>query len=39
MQIHMIEITFHEAGATKNLDLMLSLFADDAAITAAGKDL
>jgi hypothetical protein len=37
MQIHMIEITFHEAGTTKNLDLMLSLFADDAAITAAGK--
>ena len=37
MQIHMIEITFHEAGTTKNLDLMLSLFADDATITAGGK--
>jgi ketosteroid isomerase-like protein len=37
MQIHMIEITFHEAGTTKNLDLMLSLFTDDATITAGGK--
>ena len=37
MQIHKIEITFHEAGTTKNLDLMLSLFADDATITSGGK--
>jgi ketosteroid isomerase-like protein len=37
MQIHKIEITFHEAGTTKNLDLMLSLFADDAVINAGGK--
>jgi len=37
MQIHKVEITFHEAGTTKNLDLMLSLFADDATITAGGK--
>jgi SnoaL-like domain len=37
MQIHMIEITFHEAGTTKNLDLMLSLFTDDATITAGEK--
>lgn len=37
MQIHMIEITFHQAGTTKNLDLMLSLFADDATITSGGK--
>ena len=37
MQIHKIEITFHEAGTTKNLDLMLSLFADDARITSGGK--
>jgi SnoaL-like domain len=36
MQIHKIEILFHEAGTTKNLDLMLSLFADDASITAGG---
>lgn len=37
MQIHQIEITFHEAGTTKNLDLMLSLFADDATIISGGK--
>jgi SnoaL-like protein len=37
MQIHQIEITFHQAGTTKNLDLMLSLFADDATITSGGK--
>jgi ketosteroid isomerase-like protein len=37
MQIHQIEISFHEAGSTKNLDLMLSLFADDAVLTAGGK--
>ena len=28
MQIHKIEIAFHQAGTTKNLDLMLSLFTD-----------
>jgi SnoaL-like domain len=37
MQIHQIEIVFHQAGTTKNLDLMLSLFADDATITSGGK--
>lgn len=37
MQIHKIEIAFHEAGSTKNLDLMMSLFTDDATITTAGK--
>jgi hypothetical protein len=37
MDIHKIEITFHEAGTTKNLDLMLSLFADEATITSGGK--
>ncbi len=37
MQIHKVEIIFHEAGTTKNLDLMLSLFANDATITAGGK--
>ena len=36
MGIHKIEIVFHEAGTTKNLDLMLSLFADDAN-TSGGK--
>jgi hypothetical protein len=33
MQLHKVEIAFHEAGTTKNLDLMLSLFADDAVLT------
>jgi ketosteroid isomerase-like protein len=38
MQLHQVEIVFHEAGSTKNLDLMLSLFTDDATlITADGK--
>jgi hypothetical protein len=37
MQLHKVEIAFHEAGTTKNLDLMLSLFADDAVLTAGGK--
>lgn len=37
MQLHQVEIAFHEAGTTKNLDLMLSLFADDAVLTAGGK--
>jgi ketosteroid isomerase-like protein len=37
MQIHNIEIAFHKAGSTKDLDLMLSLFADDAVLTAGGK--
>jgi SnoaL-like domain len=37
MNIHKIEIRFHEAGTTKNLDLMLSLFADDAVIESGGK--
>jgi hypothetical protein len=37
MQIHKIEIAFHEAGSTKNLDLMMSLFTDDATLTAGGK--
>ena len=37
MAMHNIEITFHEAGTTKDLPLMLSLFSDDATITAGGK--
>src|SRR5262249_17328013 len=28
---------FHEAGSTKNIELMLSLFADDAVLAAGGK--
>jgi uncharacterized protein (TIGR02246 family) len=37
MALHKVEIAFHEAGTTKNLDQMLSLFADDAVLTAGGK--
>ena len=37
MALHKVEIAFHEAGTTKNLDQMLSLFADDAVLIAAGK--
>jgi hypothetical protein len=39
MQIHKIEIAFHEAGSTKNLDLMMSLFTDDANDHSWRKDL
>lgn len=34
---HNIEIAFHQAGSTKDLALMLSLFADDATLTSSGK--
>jgi ketosteroid isomerase-like protein len=37
MDLHKVEIAFHEAGSTKNLELMLSLFADDAVLIAGGK--
>ena len=37
MQIHKIEIVFHQAGTTKDLNLMLSLFTDDATLTSGGK--
>ena len=37
MQMHNIEIAFHHAATTKDLDLMMSLFADDATITSGGK--
>ena len=37
MGMHQIEIVFHEAGTTKNLDLMLSLFTQDATISSGGK--
>lgn len=37
MDLHQIEIAFHEAGSTKNLDLMLSLFTDDAVLMSGGK--
>jgi hypothetical protein len=37
MQFHQVEITFHEAASTKNLDLMMSLFTNDATLSAGGK--
>jgi hypothetical protein len=37
LHIHEVEITFHKAGSTKDLDLMLSLFTDDASLTSGGK--
>lgn len=37
MQMHMIESKWHQAATTKNVDLMMSLFADDAAVTSGGK--
>jgi hypothetical protein len=37
LQLHQLEITFHQAGTTKDLPLMLSLFADDATLTSGGK--
>jgi len=37
MQLYKIEIAFHEAGSTKNLDLMMSLFTDNAVLTAKDK--
>jgi len=37
MAMHNIEIAFHEAGTTKNLNQMLSLFSNDATIETGGK--
>jgi len=37
MDLHQVEIAFHQAGSTKNLGLMLSLFTDDAVIMSGGK--
>jgi hypothetical protein len=35
--LHQVEIVFHTAASTKNIDLMMSLFADDATLSAGGK--
>ncbi len=35
-EIDQIEKTFHQATSTKNLDLMMSLFADTASLVATG---
>jgi ketosteroid isomerase-like protein len=37
MELHQVEIVFHTAASTKNLDMMMSLFADDASLMAGGK--
>jgi hypothetical protein len=37
MELHRVEIVFHTAASTKNLDMMMSLFADDASLTSGGK--
>jgi uncharacterized protein (TIGR02246 family) len=37
MRMHMIESTWHQAATSKNVDLMMSLFADDASFTTGGK--
>ena len=37
MELHQGEIVFHTAASTKNLDMMMSLFADDASLQAGGK--
>jgi hypothetical protein len=35
--MHLVEITFHSAASTKNLDMMMSLFADDANLSVGDK--
>jgi hypothetical protein len=37
MEMHQLEIAFHQAGSTKDLDLMLSLFTEDAVLSSGGK--
>jgi hypothetical protein len=37
MALHNVEIVFHQAASTKDLDLMMSLFADGATLTVGGK--
>ena len=37
MELHQVEIVFHTAASTKNLDLMMSLFTDDASLSVGGK--
>jgi hypothetical protein len=39
VQFHEVEIIFHQAASTKNLDLMMALFADDATSVRRWKDL
>ena len=37
MALHHVEIVFHTAASTKNIELMMSLFADDATLSVGGK--
>jgi SnoaL-like protein len=37
MELHQVEIVFHAAASTKNLDMMMSLFVDDASLSVGGK--
>ena len=37
MQLHKIEIDWHAAQTTKNIDLMMSLFTNDATFVGRGK--
>src|SRR5438105_5998407 len=37
MELHQVEIVFHTAASTRNLDLMMSLFADDAVLSVGGR--
>lgn len=37
LQLHMIEANWHTAQTNKDLNLMLSLFSNDAKLTAGGK--
>ena len=37
MELHQVEIIFHTAASTKNLELMMSLFTDDASLSVGGK--
>jgi hypothetical protein len=37
MDLHQVEIVFHTAASTKNIELMMSLFADDATLSVGGK--
>lgn len=39
MQMHLIESAWHQAATTKNVDLIMSLFADDATFLAHGKTI
>jgi SnoaL-like domain len=36
-ELHEVEIIFHTAASTKNLDMMMSLFTDEASLSVGGK--